>query len=274
MTQPHPLEPDHTALLQTALRAARAAGRHALENRHRRQETVMVAAHDVKLTLDLECQAIAQAVVREAYPQHAILAEESADKGQPADNPHHSPYVWIIDPIDGTVNFTHALPWWCCSVAVQHAGQVVAGVVFAPATDECFSAARGVGAWRNGEPLAVSAVRQMKEAMVLTGLDQKHHSGMPRLALFKDLADHIQKARVMGAAALDMCRVAAGQADAYFETGVYLWDVAAASLIVEMAGGQAENLAEPSRYQVMHLATNGHLHPELRAFLIARLGLT
>ena len=266
----HP-EISPTLLLETAVKAAQTAGDHALANRHRKSETVMVAAHDVKLKLDLECQAIAEDIVRTAFPDHAILAEESADKGQPAHNPRNSPYTWIIDPIDGTVNFTHGLPWWCCSIAVNYQGITLAGAVYAPATNELFTATRGGPACCNGKPLAVTGVKTLKGAMVLTGLDQKLTATMERLELFRTIADTVQKARVMGAAALDMCRVAGGQADGYFEASVYTWDVAAAGLIVEMAGGRAELLAEPTPHQVRSMATNGHIHEEFKALVLSRL---
>lgn len=265
------LEISPALLLETAIKAATTAGNHALANRHRKSETVLVSDHDVKLKLDLECQEIAWSIVRSDFPRHAILAEESADKGQSADDPHHSPYTWIIDPIDGTVNFTHGLPWWCCSIAVNHAGKTVAGAVFAPSTQELFTAFRGGPACCNGNPISVSEVKTMKEAMVLTGLDQKHTTQMPRLALFRDIADHVQKARVMGAAALDLCRVANGQCDGYFEAGIYTWDVAAAGLIVEMAGGITETLAEPAPHRLMVMATNGQFHDEFKTFLTTRL---
>ncbi|MEI6564725.1 MAG: inositol monophosphatase family protein [bacterium] len=258
-------------LLETIVLAVRTAGNHAHENRHRKTETVMVAAHDIKLQLDLECQAIVLKIVRNHFPTHAILAEETADKGQPADNPHGSPYTWVIDPIDGTVNFSHGLPWWCCSVAVHYHGKTVAGAVYAPATDELFTAARGGTACCNGSPITVSEVKKLKESMVLTGLDQKISGQERRRDLFQGIADNAQKARVMGAAALDMCRVAAGQSDGYFEAGIYTWDVSAAGLIVELAGGRAEILAETSPHRLIYLATNGHIHDELKA-LIERLG--
>lgn len=264
-------EVPRSALLETAIKAAQTAGHHALANRHRKSETILVADHDVKLKLDLECQAIAENIVRTAFPDHALLAEESADRGQPAHNPKGSPYQWIIDPIDGTVNFSHGLPWWCCSIAVTYHGVTQAGAVYAPATNELFTATRGGQACCNGQPLAVSGVSTLKGAMILTGLDQKLTRTMGRLELFRGIADSVQKARVMGAAALDLCRVAGGQADGYFEGGVYTWDVAAAGLIVEMAGGRAETLAEPSPHQVLFMATNGHLHDEFKAFLTSRL---
>jgi myo-inositol-1(or 4)-monophosphatase len=271
MTLPAEVAP--SVLLETAVQAARTAGLHALNNRHRKSETVLVAAHDVKLKLDLECQAIAEGIVREAFPRHAILAEESADKGQSACNPHESPFMWIIDPIDGTVNFTHGMPWWCCSVAVTHNGQSLAGAVFAPSFNELFTAARGERSHCNGQPISVSGVKTMKESMILTGLDQKLTTKMPRLALFRDIADTVQKARVMGAAALDLCRVASGQAEGYFETGVFTWDVAAGGLIVEMAGGRSETLSEPSPHQIFHMATNSAIHDEFKGFLKSRLNV-
>lgn len=254
-------------LLETVVLAARTAGNHANHNRHRKADSIMVAAHDVKLKLDVECQEIIWSLIRSRFPTHAILAEESADKGQPADDPHQSPYTWIIDPIDGTVNFTHGLPWWCCSVAVNYQGKTVAAAVYAPATDELFTAARGGTACCNGTPITVSGVKTLKESMVLTGLDQKGTEKYKRLSRFQAISDAAQKARVIGAAALDMCRVAAGQSEGYFEAGIYTWDVAAAGLIVELAGGRAEILDEPSPHRLIYMATNGHIHDELKALI-------
>ena len=259
------ISPAH--LLETVVLAVRTAGTHALNNRHRKTDTVMVAAHDVKLKLDLECQEMIWNLVRQHFPTHAILAEESADKGQPADDPHQSPYLWIIDPIDGTVNFTHGLPWWCCSVAVNYKGKTVAAAVYAPATNELFTSMRGGPACCNGIPLAVSQVKKLKESMVLTGLDQKFTEQDQRLTRFLAISDNVQKARVIGAAALDMCRVAAGQSDGYFEGSIYTWDVAAAGFIVEQAGGRAEILAELSPHRLIFMATNGYIHDELKALV-------
>lgn len=265
----HPEVPP-AELLETAIRAARTAGAHALANRHRRTETVMVAAHDVKLKLDQECQEIAWDIVRNAFPPHAILAEESADAGEALENTHNSPYTWVIDPIDGTVNFTHGLPMWCCSVGVNYHGNTVAGAVYAPVTDELFTAFRGGPACCNGTPLSVSGVKSMRESLVLTGLDQKQNTNMPRLSLFRELSDHVQKTRVCGSAALDLCRVAGGQADGYFETGIYTWDVTAAGLIVEMAGGRTATLFRAESHRLMFMASNALIHDELKAFLSDR----
>jgi myo-inositol-1(or 4)-monophosphatase len=266
-----PSEPTPSLLLEAAVAAARAGGLHALGNLHRRSETIMVAAHDVKLRLDVECQDIAERTVKSFFPDHAILAEESANLEHPAEAPSGSPYLWIIDPIDGTVNFSHGLPLWCCSVAVKARGTVLAGAVFAPALNELYTAARGLPACCNGTPLRVSRTSALDKAMVLTGLDQKLTPRMNRFDLFRDIADHAQKARVLGAAALDVCRVAAGQADGYFESGIYTWDVAAAGLVAEQAGGRIEILGEPGPHRLYFLATNGFVHDALKALIQARL---
>ncbi len=261
--------PTPSELLQVAVAACRAAGRHAARNLDRRKETILVTAHDVKLALDVECQKIAERRILSAFPDHAILGEETA--GETA--PDHSPYVWIIDPIDGTVNFSHGLPFWCCSVAVQQAGQTVAGAVFGPALGELFTATQDGPALRNGKPIRVSDTSRMESALVMTGLDQKLSKRMNRLTLFKAIAENVRKARVMGAAALDACRVAAGQADAYFESGIYSWDVAAAGLIVERAGGQIETLATPGPHRLIFLASNRLVHFPLRRLIKSHLAL-
>jgi myo-inositol-1(or 4)-monophosphatase len=266
--QTHDLAP--VVLLDVATAAARAAGRHALRHYARRTEAVRGFAHDVKLKLDVECQAVAEEAIRSRFPDHAILGEESAT---PAAPDRAVPYLWIIDPIDGTVNFTHGLPYWCCSVAVRRGRQTIAGAVFAPQCDELYTAAAGLPALCNGSVLRVSSVRKLGEAVVMTGLDQKVNPKMKRLALFRAIADRSQKARVMGAAALDLCRVAAGQADGYFEASIFTWDVAAAGLIIENAGGRTEVLGEPEPHRLLFMATNGHIHKELRTLIRGHLSL-
>jgi myo-inositol-1(or 4)-monophosphatase len=256
------LSPD--LLLDVAIAAARAAGTHALTHHSRRMEVDQGFAHDVKLKLDKECEEIAQKTILARFPSHSILGEETADSSTPTGN---SPYLWIIDPIDGTVNFSHGLPFWCCSVAVRLRDRTQAGAVYAPALGELYTGATGRLAECNRKPLKVSTVKHLNEAMVMTGLDQKINPKAGGLEVFRAIADTAQKARVMGAAALDMCRVAAGQADAYFEAGIYTWDVAAAALIVELAGGRTEILANPAPHRLLFLATNGSIHVELRRLI-------
>lgn len=255
-------------LLDVAERAARAAGQHALREYARRRETVAVAEHDVKLRLDVECQQVAEDAIHRHFPEHAFLAEEQ-EHGTGEDVSLRRGYEWVVDPIDGTVNFTHGSPHWCNSVAVQHEGETVAGAVFAPFAGHCYRAGLGLGAWRDDDKLAVSDVPDLEHAMVRTGLDQKINTGQPPFSTFCRIASSIQKARVVGAAALDMCRVAEGACDGYYESGIFLWDVAAAELIVREAGGRTEILGRPPAPHALNfLATNGAIHDALRAVVL------
>ena len=179
-------EIDNADLLECAIRTARTAGDHALANRERRVEVVKLSRHDVKLKLDLECQARAESVIRSEYPDHDILGEEDVDA--PAADTKPAAVEWIIDPIDGTVNFWHGLPLWCTSVAVRTNGRVVAGAVYAPDIDELYSASEGGGAFCNGQPLAVSETAKLEQALVTTGMDKDVHPELPPFALFNTIA--------------------------------------------------------------------------------------
>lgn len=254
MSTPTPRE-----LLETAVDAARAAAGHAAANRHRRHEVAARAKHDVKLNLDLEAQNAALAVIRSRYPDHATLAEE--DVGRAA---RSSEFEWIVDPIDGTVNFSHGLPQWCSAVAVRHGDRTVAGAVYAPDVNELYTASCDGPALLNGAPIKVSPVSRLEEAIVFTGLDKQVDPALKPFFFFERIALNTQKARVMGAAALDICHVACGQGDGYFEAGIYIWDVAAAALVVERAGGTVQILRHLDGERLVFLASNGILHAGLR----------
>lgn len=253
-------------LLDVAVAAARAAGRHALANSRRRTEVCRTFKHDVKLKLDLECQARAEQVIRRRFPAHAILGEESRAPSAGAGVPD---YQWVIDPIDGTVNFSHGLPHWCASIAVRRRGRTIAGVVFAPAYGDLYTATRDGAARLNGKRLEVSAVRSVSASLVMTGVDRNINARFKPLEIFTRLAFKPQKARVMGAAAIDICQVACGRAEAYFETGIFLWDIAAAGLIVDRAGGTIQSFECGAAPRLMFLATNGRIH----AAMLKLLGL-
>lgn len=270
-TRPVPASDPDAPLLAAAVEAARAATDHACRNRHRRLEVARGFAHDVKLSLDTECQTIAIERLLARFPGHAVLAEESAESetGAPAPVPG---YEWIIDPIDGTVNFSHGLPFWCCSIAVRLDGRTVAGAVHAPDLNELYTATRNGVATRNGEPLRVSDVATLSHSLIMTGLDQKMTPDGGGYGSFQAIADSAQKARVMGVAALDLCRVAAGQAEGYFESSIYTWDIAAADLIVERAGGRTETLAALGPHRWCHMASNGLIHEALKALILRTRG--
>lgn len=268
---------DGAGLLETAIAAARAGGTHALRNRSRRHETLKTFDHDVKLVLDVECQRVVEQLLRERHPGDRILGEEDEteldgrrigaerDAGPP---PDENALQWIVDPIDGTVNFTHGLPVWCCSVAVRRGARVLAGAVYAPMLDALYTATADGPAALNGEPIRVSDRQALRESIIMTGMDRSHDTGMPPLTCFGRIANRCRKARVAGSAAIDLCWVAQGAAEGYFEASIYLWDIAAAGLIVERAGGRTEVLADCRKpYQVTFLATNGLIHDPLKALL-------
>jgi myo-inositol-1(or 4)-monophosphatase len=247
--------------MECAIDAARTAGEYALRNNDRRRETVKIFQHDVKLKLDIECQEQAENVIRKTYPDHDILGEESTTH---ADSPPDG-IQWIIDPIDGTVNFTHGLPIWCCSVAARLQDKVLAGAVYAPVLKELYSASADTPSTLNGRHIQVSGISDLAHAIVHTGIDRDpDRTGKP-MAVFEKLAFKAQKARIMGSAAYDMCQVAAGHSEGYYETSIFLWDVAAAGLIVQQAGGNIEILARlKGAHHMAFMATNGRIHKQLK----------
>lgn len=259
-----PVSPDD--LLATAIAAARAAGTHGLRNRERRTEVHEALHNDVKLKLDLECQAIATETILKAHPDHAILGEESSDSASQLAT--RDVYQWIIDPIDGTVNFSHNLPFWCTSVAVRINGQVQAGAVYGPVLNELFSASRTGPACLNGFPIHASPVTRLSDAIVMTGVAKTKAGEKPLTSYFQAILENVQRPRIVGSAALDLCSVAAGRADGYFESSIYIWDIAAAGLILERAGGRTEVLDDYGSNRMSFLGTNAHIHEAMRQILI------
>ncbi len=220
-----------THLLDIAICAAQAAGNHAMANKARRTESNETFAHDVKLVLDVECQRIAEEMIASEFPDHGILGEEDIRRSAAGE------YEWIIDPIDGTMNYTHGFPYWCVSVAVRRNERVLAGCVFAPEFEDYYTAHIEEPAKLNGEPIQVSKTQDLQDAMIFTGISKHMKTAHePHFDMFNMLALNTQKVRINGSAALDLCHVAAGNGDGFFETSIYLWDHAAAGLIAEQAG--------------------------------------
>ncbi len=274
---------DTQDILNCAVAAARKAGDHALANIDRRREADTITHHDVKLKLDVECQAIAEGVVRDTFPTHEILGEEGDHDPErratelPDDEGVLWPmeaddYLWVIDPIDGTVNFSHGLPRWCCSIGVLQGGRPVAAAVYAPVLGKLYTATHESAATCNGKPLHVSDTARLDEAIVMTGVDRHKDGRIPPLTVFNAIANTAQRPRVMGVAAIDMCSVAEGGADGYMETGIFLWDIAAAALIIRQAGGRIELLEREPNYRLQCVATNGRIHEELKGVVSKALG--
>lgn len=221
--------------LAVAKDAARKAGD--IMERYRREgfEVERKNAYtDLVTGADRECQEVIVDTIREEFPDDGFLGEEDGLQ------PDGEERVWVIDPIDGTTNFVHGYPHYCTSIALQEDGESVVGVVYNPARDELFTAVRGDGAALNGEPISVSAVDKMTDAMVVSRLlSYEKAEGMKEteLQLLGVLNAIPVSFRRPGAAALDLSYVAAGRFDGHCITATHPWDIAAGSLMVEEAGG-------------------------------------
>jgi myo-inositol-1(or 4)-monophosphatase len=182
---------------------------------------------------DTKAEEIIRAELTEARPNYGWLGEETGAAA--GTDPTRR---WIVDPLDGTTNFLHGLPHWCISIALEHKGEIVAGVVYDPVKDEIFVAEKGSGAWMNDRRLRVSGRRDMMEMIFATGLPYAQRAALPRvLREIGALTPQCASFRRLGATALDLAYVAAGRLDGYWERGLNPWDVAAGLLLVKEAGG-------------------------------------
>jgi len=205
-------------------------------------------------------------LLRERFPDHGIFAEEGTQ--HPGTD-----YRWIIDPVDGTTNFAHGVPIFCASLALEIDGEAVLGAVYDPNRRELFTAEAGIGAWLNGQPLATSANATVLESMLVTGFPY-HVQESPDefLRVFGNVIRHARAVRRLGSAAIDMCWVAAGRMEGFWEASLKPWDTRAAALIVDEAGGRVTGMdgAIWDAYKGDVVATNGHIHDELLAVLSRR----
>ena len=251
-------------MLNIAIKAARAAG--AIINRASldvERLTVTAKSHNDFVTeVDQAAEDAIIATIREAYPGHGILAEESG-RSQGAKN---SEYVWIIDPLDGTTNFIHGLPVYAVSIALAFRGQLQQAVVYDPTRNDLFYASKGKGAFLNDRRLRVSRRTRMLESLIGTGFPFRKGDNFQRyLKMFEDVMVQCAGVRRPGAASLDLCYVAAGYYDGFFETGLSPWDVAAGALIITEAGGLVGNFTgEPDfLYQREIVAGNPRIYGQL-----------
>jgi myo-inositol-1(or 4)-monophosphatase len=199
-------------------------------------------------------------IIRKHYPSHSIISEEAGELIQ------DSPYQWIIDPIDGTVNFAHGIPLCCVSIGLKHGDDLILGTVYNPMMNELFFAEKGKGAFLNDKPISVSQKSDFRKACLVTGFpykwpDSKEHP----IRVFERFIMEGLPVRRLGSAAIDLCWVACGRFDGFWEYNLSSWDVAAGYLIVQEAGGRITNF-EGDPYSVFDketLATNGNIHDEM-----------
>ena len=225
--------------LASAVRAARAAGDLVRRNLGADKVVKLTSRYDIKLELDVRSQKLIEKMLRAGFPHVALLGEEG-DTGDTAAN-----LRWVVDPIDGTVNFAYGIPHACVSIALQErsakssSGEYTTqvGVVYDPFCDELWTAIRGQPARMNGKVIHVSRRQKLAECIVTMGFSKSAASLARTLPFFKKLVPRVRKVRLTGAAALDLTYVASGRFDAFIERGVRLWDIAAGGLIVECAGG-------------------------------------
>jgi myo-inositol-1(or 4)-monophosphatase len=253
---PAPFRP----LVTEAVAAAAAAG-WLLCERFRTALTIeRKGAADLVTQADLEAQRLIQQRIRRAFPAHGILSEEDLDLLPDAE------WRWIVDPLDGTKNFAYGHPAFCVSIAVEHRGRVAVGVVCDPLHEEIFLGVRGQGAWCNGTPLAVSRAGRLDRAFLGTGLPNRAAPLAASLGrTFGRFAARSLGVRDRGAGALDLCYVACGRLDGYWEIDQSPWDVAAGSLIVAEAGGRLSDFrGRPfDLFGGQTVASNGRIHRQI-----------
>lgn len=248
--------------LQCALEIAREAGAVLREYLHRPLEIREKSRRaDIVTSADAASEALVVARLQREYPAATILTEESGMHRGTADE------RWIVDPLDGTTNFAHGYPLFCISIAYERAGELIAGVVYAPVMEECFAAERGAGARLNDALIHVSEIAKLGDAMTCTGF---HPADFERNGRhFAAVSDRAQAVRRDGSAALDLAYVACGRFDGFWEFDLHSWDVAAGTLLVHEAGGRVTRIdgGEASLDARSILVTNARVHEELGSLL-------
>jgi myo-inositol-1(or 4)-monophosphatase len=254
-------------VVQTGRQAALAAGAVLRQNYYKPHRITMKGAIDPVTESDLQAQEMIIALIRQSFPDHGFLAEETTGEGVAQAPSPVAGYRWIIDPLDGTVNFAHGYPAFCVSIAFEAAGRLEYGVIYDPLRDELFEARRGSGARLNGQPIKVSTIDRLERALVATGFPYDIRERLPEtLGRMERILEKVQGLRRGGSAALDMAYVACGRFDGFYEENLKPWDTAAGLLLISEAGGRITTLAGGlyDIYSANILASNGGLHESLR----------
>ena len=263
-----PIKP-HQALA-AAQEAAMAAGKLMFQNVRKHKKRQEESQHDIKLELDQRCQRRIEKILRSAFPTLPVLGEEGflGDVQEPT--------RWIVDPIDGTVNFTHGLPHACVSIALQERkktgrGKVgyetILGLVYDPFLDEMWTALKGKPGRLNGRLIRPSSHSQLKETMLAIGFSKTTEALDEMLPAFNQLVYKVRKVRIMGAAALSLVWIADGRLDAFMEKGVRIWDIVGGGFILQQAGGDFYHQAIDDAYRYAMIANNGHLRRKLLPYM-------
>jgi myo-inositol-1(or 4)-monophosphatase len=255
-----PTEEQIRGFLDQAVTAAKLAG--ALQKEWLWSDIAISYKGEVDLVteVDRRCEELIVGSLKGAFPEHSFLAEEDTYQDG------NLPYKWIVDPLDGTTNYAHGFPWFCVSIALEHQGEVLLGVIYHCMMDELFTAVKGGGAFLNGNRIRVSTRQPLRRSLLATGFPydrtRDNENNFVNFVNFQLAARAVRRA---GAAALDLAYVAAGRLDGYWECKLKPWDAAAGSLLVTEAGGTLTNHAgQPySVYDHRILVSNGAIHQEM-----------
>ncbi|HTK82984.1 MAG TPA: inositol monophosphatase family protein [Bacteroidota bacterium] len=254
-------------MINVAIEAAKEAGRFLRQHLGKVKHIQVKGGNEKNLVTEIDKQSEQMIIdkIKKHFPQHDILAEESA-----GGKPLTSDYRWIIDPLDGTTNFTHGFPVFCVSIGIEHKEKIIAGVIYDPNFDELFTAEKGKGAFLNGKRMSVSTIGRMDKSLLVTGFPY-NVSENPNHAVerFIGFLMKAQAVRRMGSAAIDLAYVAAGRYEGFWEVALNPWDVAAGSLLVTEAGGKVTDFGgnEFSIYKPEILASNDIVHAEMAKIL-------
>jgi len=231
-------------MLNTAIKAARAAGK-VISQGSQNLDRLTVASkreNDFVSEIDLKAEKAIITILLDAYPSHAILAEESGAAGE-------SEYQWVIDPLDGTTNFLHGFPQYAVSIALLHKGQLSQAVIYDPVRNDLYTASRGRGAFLNDRRIRVGKRDKLQDALIGTGFPYRDFTHLEAYTgMFRDLVRKSSGLRRPGSAALDLAWLAAGRTDGFFEIGLSPWDIAAGCLLVIEAGGLVSDFAGEENY--------------------------
>lgn len=244
---------------------ARKAGRVQLDHLGKVQTIEHKEVINIVTEVDKECERLIFEGLRQAFPDHDVLGEEGIAKRQ------ESEYRWIVDPLDGTTNYAHQFPFFGVSIALEHKGEILCGVIYDPVRDELFEGAKGQGAALNGEKIHVSAAKVLKESLLATGFAYSvQRPGVPdNLDNFKNFIMTALAVRRPGAASIDLAYVACGRLDGFWELFLKPWDIAAGAIIIKEAGGTVTNFdgTPVDIYGTQILASNGKIHEEMMKVL-------
>jgi myo-inositol-1(or 4)-monophosphatase len=248
-----------TSELEAALSAAKQAGEVLRAGFGAEHAITFKGEVDLLTEIDEEAERVIREELLGTFPSHGMLAEEGGELAGEEDA------RWIVDPLDGTTNYAHGLPIFCVSIALERAGKIILGVVHDPIREETYVAERGGGATLNGGPIRVSDTEELIQALIATGFPYDRAEMPEALELFGRFAAITRGMRRLGSTALDLCHVASGRLDGYYERGIWAWDIAAGSLLLEEAGGKVTDYrgGELNLEGREIVASNGALHPAM-----------